>query len=292
MKNSQNNSVPSETTKNNSWLVQILLVVFGVTMLWFSIVSSWVTGNIFNEKVFVAAVSNALQSDRTRIAVSEGVINRLLAGYPLIRRAAGPTLTNTVSGILQSSQFQPVYDKAARQVFIQLTTPNPKPVEIDFQNAFTFVMPILEKLNPQLASKLDGLPQKVTVIEPGQLPSLYRLGAFLGFFGPIAGVAGLVIIGVLLYKASGIEQKLKLVVWGALSFSAFAFIFHLMVPTVELWLLARIPTETAGIIVSQVFDNLLGSFLQLSETVMILGFVVAGGTFVFLKFFLKKKISQ
>lgn len=274
----------SESESGANKFLPIFLVFVGVVLVWFAIVSTWITRNIFNQEVFVTAVSAALQSDQSRQVISETVVNRALEGRPLIKRAVGPTLTNTVSGILSSSQFQPVYDRAAQQVFIQLTTANPKPVEIDFQNAFTFVMPILEKLSPDIASRVENLPEKIVIIKPGQIPSIYSYGSFLSFFGPIFGVGGLILIGLMLWRVKVKAERLKLLVWTGVFFAGAAFVLNLMVPSLEMWMMAKISSEVVVTIVSQVFQSLIASFVVLTEIGIGLGLIVAIASFLFLKF--------
>ncbi len=269
--------------QGNSMVGPLLLLLVAVVFAWFSITSAWITRTIFNQQVFVSTVTAALQTPESRQAISESVVNRVLADYPIIRRAVGPTLVNTVSGVLASPQFQPVYEKAAQQVFIQMTTANPQEVSLDIKSATDFAAPIIDRLDPQLGARLANVPDKIVIIGKGEIPSIYDFGAKISFWGPVLGLVSIIIFGFLMWKAKGMEMRVKLVVWTAVYFAAIAFLIYFLIPSLEMRVMAQISNQAAVTVISQLFETMTASFIQMVMWIFYVSIAIIIGGFAFLK---------
>jgi len=229
----------------------------------------WFSNNILNREVFVSTTTQVLTSETSRNAISNEVVTLTQDSFPIIGTAAAPIIEKVVVGVLDTELFTNIFTKLSEEIYFQLTSPTPRPLEIKIGEILSFIQPFIEDQNPEL---FENIPTKITLIGPNEIPSLNSFATSLAILGPLSLIGGLVIVGGLWMR---ITEKRHYFISIGLVIAASGFLVASLIPVVGNILTAKLSSPNGVIIMTELYKTFTATLVDVSLAVMILGLVVA-----------------
>ncbi len=179
----------------NSKLKFVLLSSLAVFFLLIANSAIWVNKTIFNTQNFSQTTTDSLLSESSRNALANEVVDQALANRPLAKNVVQEPATKFISGLLATSQAQAGVQKVAAKLQIVLTSKNNENIEIDLSGIKQTVAKLIDLAGKEdSATKVEQVPDKVTLLDVSKLPKFYKLGTLFMWLAPITFISGLLIL--------------------------------------------------------------------------------------------------
>jgi hypothetical protein len=246
-------------------LIYLLGIIVSVFLIWVFIFSIWYSGSINNRTKFVNKTTKVLETETVRTAISNEIIEIVKEKRPLVGTLTAPVLSNIITGVLDTNLFDTIYKRIAGELHLQLTTKNPRPLQIDVKQTKEFIEPLVSSQDDTI---LNDFPDQIVLIKKGQFPSLYLFGAYLGIIGPAALITALVILGYIWLRTTNKRNyllKLFLVI------AAYGVLVYFLIPTLGTYLISKFQSVNLSIIVNEVYNAFTDPLAKASMASIIVG---------------------
>lgn len=250
-------------------LSSALAIVLAVLFFWVFIFNIWFKNNILNRENFVNTTVSVLSTEETRNAIADEVVGVVQQKAPVIGQITAPILTKVIVGVLDTDLFNNVFNKLAEEIYYQMTTSNPRPLEIKTGGIAVLISPLLADQNPNF---LKNFPDKIVIIKQGSIPSLYQFSNILSILGPVLLIAGLILAGFSWIKT--VNKRSFFVVFG-LTLAATGFIIYSMIPVVGNYITSSLSSPNAILILTNIYDAFTYKIVDFSLYVLVIGLVLA-----------------
>jgi len=175
----------------------------------------WMNQNFLNNQNFSQKVSSVLAQDSSREAIGQEVSDQVFKDKPVLGKVAGDKLSSIVTSILGTDIANKVVTRVSSDTVLYLTSAKQKPIEISLSEIKPVIVTLSTVLNSlyttsNISIDSSTIPDKIVLLEPGTIPSLYRYSVILSWMVPFAAilVLGLFALIVKLRKLS-IRQGIK-----------------------------------------------------------------------------------
>ncbi len=243
----------------------------------------WMNQNFLNNQNFSQKVSSVLAQDSSREAIGQEVSDQVFKDKPVLGRVAGDKLSSIVTSILGTDIANKVVTRVSSDTVLYLTSAKQKPIEISLSEIKPIIVTLSTVLNSvdktsNVSIDSSTIPDKVVLLEPGTIPSLYRYSVILSWMVPFSAiiVLGLFALIVRLRKLS-IRQGIKRAGILLLSSSVIGMIVGPIFkpPAVSMLQSASLRTLT-----SNLYDAFWGPFFTQMTYMFILGFILIAVSFI------------
>jgi len=243
----------------------------------------WMNQNFLNNQNFSQKVSSVLAQDSSREAIGQEVSDQVFKDKPVLGRVAGDKLSSIVNSILGTDIANKVVTRVSSDTVLYLTSAKQKPIEISLSEIKPVIVTLSTVLNSvdktsNVSIDASTIPDKIVLLEPGTIPSLYRYSVILSWMVPFAAilVIGLFALIVRLRKLS-IRQGIKRAGILLLSSSVIGMIVGPIFkpPAVSMLQSASLRTLT-----SNLYDAFWGPFFTQMTYMFILGFILIAVSFI------------
>lgn len=248
---------------------KIIGLFVSVVFVWVFLFSVWYSNNIINQEKFVATTTQVLESETVRDAISSQIITTVQLRRPIIGSVAAPLLTKIISGVMDSNLYSNLNTKLAQELHLQLTSANPRELTIELKPTKDLLGPFIERSNPGLIS---SIPDSLTIIRRGQIPSLYKFGTLLTLLGPILLIAALAIMGLIWIKVTDKRNYITIL---SLCFTATALFVYFLIPTAGNYIAAQANTVNIATIINEVYNAFTISIYNFAFNVMLVSLAIA-----------------
>lgn len=235
----------------------------------------WLNRQVFDTGNFTNTAKTALLSDSSRDALANEVVSNALANRPVVNRFAGDTLTDIVSGMLGSNQFNKLFDGVVSRAQSYLISPNQESIVIELATVKDPVERIVAAIgqmtdNSELTGQqVSRIPDTITLLDANKVPDLYSVSIAILWAGPLLLIAALVVLTApyvhrrILWTYTLIAQGIAVVLAG---------IFALLIgPMVRPPVIGLMPDANIRTIVGNVFDAFIATFNSQSWWLIWLG---------------------
>ena len=243
----------------------------------------WMNQNFLNNQNFSQKVSSVLAQDSSRDAIGQEVSDQVFKDKPVLGRVAGDKLSSIVTSILGTDIANKVVTRVSSDTVLYLTSAKQKPIEISLSEIKPVIVTLSTVLNSvdktsNVSIDSSTIPDKIVLLEPGTIPSLYRYSVILSWMVPFSAiiVLGLFALIVRLRKLS-IRQGIKRAGILLLSSSVIGMIVGPIFkpPAVSMLQSASLRTLT-----SNLYDAFWGPFFTQMTYMFILGFILIAVSFI------------
>jgi hypothetical protein len=243
----------------------------------------WMNQNFLNNQNFSQKVSSVLAQDSSREAIGQEVSDQVFKDKPVLGRVAGDKLSSIVTSILGTDIANKVVTRLSSDTVLYLTSAKQKPIEISLSEIKPVIVTLSTVLNSvdttsNISIDSSTIPDKIVLLEPGTIPSLYRYSVILSWMVPFAAilVLGLFALIVKLRKLS-IRQGIKRAGILLLSSSVIGMIVGPIFkpPAVSMLQSASLRTLT-----SNLYDAFWSPFFTQMTYMFILGFILIAVSFI------------
>ncbi len=243
----------------------------------------WMNQNFLNNQNFSQKVSSVLAQDSSREAIGQEVSDQVFKDKPVLGKVAGDKLSSIVTSILGTDIANKVVTRVSSDTVLYLTSAKQKPIEISLSEIKPVIVTLSTVLNSvdktsNVSIDASTIPDKIVLLEPGTIPSLYRYSVILSWMVPFAAiiVIGLFALIVRLRKLS-IRQGIKRAGILLLSSSVIGMIVGPIFkpPAVSMLQSASLRTLT-----SNLYDAFWGPFFTQMTYMFILGFILIAVSFI------------
>ena len=243
----------------------------------------WMNQNFLNNQNFSQKVSSVLAQDSSREAIGQEVSDQVFKDKPVLGKVAGDKLSSIVTSILGTDIANKVVTRVSSDTVLYLTSAKQKPIEISLSEIKPVIVTLSTVLNSvdkssNVSIDASTIPDKIVLLEPGTIPSLYRYSVILSWMVPFAAilVIGLFALIVRLRKLS-IRQGIKRAGVILLSSSIIGMIIGPIFkpPAVSMLQSASLRTLT-----SNLYDAFWGPFFTQMTYMFILGFILIAVSFI------------
>ena len=243
----------------------------------------WMNQNFLNNQNFSQKVSSVLAQDSSREAIGQEVSDQVFKDKPVLGKVAGDKLSSIVTSILGTDIANKVVTRVSSDTVLYLTSAKQKPIEISLSEIKPVIVTLSTVLNSvdktsNVSIDSSTIPDKIVLLEPGTIPSLYRYSVILSWMVPFSAiiVLGLFALIVRLRKLS-IRQGIKRAGILLLSSSVIGMIVGPIFkpPAVSMLQSASLRTLT-----SNLYDAFWGPFFTQMTYMFILGFILIAVSFI------------
>jgi len=257
------------SAKTQKTIFSLVGIIVSVLFIWIFLFSVWYSNNINNKTNFVNHVTEVLETETVRTAISNEIIDVVKQRRPLVGEIAAPVLSNVITGVLDTNMFAGVYSRMAGELHLQLTTKNPRPLIIDVKQAKQFIEPLISSQDDSI---LNSFPDQIVIIKENQIPSLYLFGPYLGILGPASLIAAFVILGLIWAKT---KNKRAFFIKLFLTISASGVLVYFLIPTIGTYLISQFQSVNLSIIVSQVYSSFTDPIVKTAMLAVVIGIIGA-----------------
>ena len=243
----------------------------------------WMNQNFLNNQNFSQKVSSVLAQDSSREAIGQEVSDQVFKDKPVLGKVAGDKLSSIVTSILGTDIANKVVTRVSSDTVLYLTSAKQKPIEISLSEIKPVIVTLSTVLNSvdkssNVSIDASTIPDKIVLLEPGTIPSLYRYSVILSWMVPFAAilVIGLFALIVRLRKLS-ILQGINRAGVILLSSSVIGMIIGPIFkpPAVSMLQSASLRTLT-----SNLYDAFWGPVFTQMTYMFILGFILIAVSFI------------
>lgn len=255
--------------KSDFSIGKILGISFAVLFFWIFVFNIWFSNTIFNRDNFVNTTTQVLTSESSRNAISAEVVELTQESFPIIGTAAAPLIEKVVGGVLATDLFTNIFTKLSEEIYYQLTTESPKPLELAIGQVLNLIKPFLDDQNSEL---FDQIPSKVTIIGANEIPSLYNFSQVLAILGPLSLIAGLAIVGLLWMRI--LDKRHYFIIIG-LAVATSGFLVFSLIPILGNFITSGISSANGIFIINELYNAFTKNLVDFSLLVLILGLLTA-----------------
>lgn len=253
----------------------ILLSSLAVLFLLVANSALWVNRTIFNTENFSQITTDSLLSESSRNAMANEVVDQALKDRPVVKNVVQEPATKFISGLLATSQAQAGVERVVSKLHIVLTSEDTENVEIDLtgiKQTASKLIDLANKEDGQAATKVESLPDKITLLDTSQFPKFYKLGTAFMWLAPITLVAGLLILAWPHIKAK--KVKLDVLLSQGLIVLAAYFIGLLFGPLFRPPVLAQFNNANLRTVAENLYNSFIASFNSQIQLLLVLGLVM------------------
>ena len=238
-----------------------VVTVFAVILLLISTTYYWYKNYIYNVDAFSTRVVETIQTDQVSNAIAKEIVSEALSGAPLLENLLGDFATSAISGLLGSSEFEPVIDKAARKFHEIVIVEEPQDITLDISPIVNISSALLtvttiteldvsEEIQDDL-EKIASMDTEVVLVEAEEIPSMYNITVTMAWLGPLAGFFGILLI---IYALWATADRVQTVVNFGVFLSAGVLLYLLAIPYFQSIVVTSTTNPLTRVIVDAVFE--------------------------------------
>ena len=164
-------------------LLALMLYVFNVGL--------WVNSNVIDTEAFVEATVSSLQTESSRIAVAEIIVDELATDTPIVLLLREP-LVDLFAAILETPRFAVVLFNVGELLHVAVIEGDGAAIETDLSSIEQLVRVPLRAIAPDLESLIPSdFFDSVTIVEAGKIPDASPYVAIARFTAIAAAVVAL-----------------------------------------------------------------------------------------------------
>jgi hypothetical protein len=257
----------------------ILTAVIAALLLFVANTAIWANRAIFDTNTFTTTAVTSLTSESSRQALAQEVVDRALADKPTIKSVIGGTATKLVSGLLGTSQFNAVLEKAVGKLQVYMTSNNQKSISLDLSGVKNTVEKLLtvadsRGANTENASeRVSALPDELVLLNAENVPSFYNYGLVFLWMGPLCAVGALALLAYPYLRDRRQYYKVALIQGSALVVAGLLCL--LVGPLVRPPVLANINSPNMRVVVGNLYDSFVAIFNQQAYWLIVAGVLLA-----------------
>jgi hypothetical protein len=257
----------------------VLTAVIAALLLFVANTAIWANRAIFDTSTFTNTAVSSLTSDSSRQALAQEVVDRALADRPIVKNIAGNTATKLVGGLLGTSQFNAVLEKAVGKLQVYLTSNEQKSISVDLSGVKGTVEKLVGVANDKGANtdnvedRLSTIPDEIVLVNADNIPSFYTYGLIFLWLGPISALLAL---GLLVYPYLRDRTKYyKIAIIQGVALVVAGLVSLLVGPLVRPPALANITSPNMRIVVGNLYDSFISIFNQQAYWLIAAGILLA-----------------
>jgi hypothetical protein len=255
-----------------------LLLVLGALLIALSAVGFWVQWTLMSEDGFVTLTGEVLAAPDTREAIALGLVDRLLADYPVLRALVGDPIVSVVEALLGSTLFTTIFDFVATHIWEVLFRDGGQ-VVINLEPLQSFLHGILTTIAPNLAADLSAqdLPSELVLLDPDQVPDMGQIENQITWLSWLALLIGLGVTIFAIWRVWS-QQALRyaVVAWTGIILAVVAIVVALLtVPTRQTVVLA-VARPVGRTVVATTYDIVSQRLVAMLMGLVLIGAVMAG----------------
>lgn len=263
-----------------SWLRRYKSIFFLTVATIFLLLAQsayWLNHTIFDQKSFNSIVSTTLQSESSREAIAQNIINRALEDKPILRRTVGPQATQLVTGLLGTDLATQSFNTVIDRTYAYLTSKNPQPIAIDLTSIkvpLSGLVSFAERLGREASFDPSNIPDSIELFNPKNIPDIYSYSIALLWLGPLFWLSSIIIFALYIYRGRAVYAKRVYIVGGlCIAVSGVGLLFGPIIPPT---VAALVPTLELRPVVGDLISNLLQPFTQqMYVTIILTGLFLA-----------------
>jgi hypothetical protein len=262
-----------------SWLRRYKSIFFLTVATIFLLLAQsayWLNHTIFDQRSFNNIVSTTLQSESSREAIAQNIINRALEDKPILRRTVGPQATQLVTGLLGTDLATQSFNTVIDRTYAYLTSENPQPIAIDLTSIkvpLSGLVSFAERLGREVTFDPSFIPDSIELFNPKNIPDFYSYSIALLWLGPLFWLSSFIIFATYIYRGRVVYAK-RVYIVGSL-FIAVSGIGLLFGPIIPPTVAALVPTLELRPVVGDLISNLLQPFTrQMYVTIIVTSLIL------------------
>jgi hypothetical protein len=242
----------------------VTLAVLAALLLLVASIAFWFNSYVFNQGRFTQLTTSALQQESSRNALATELTDRLFANRPLLARVAEEPTIRIISGALGSSLADKVFTHAVNSLQAIATSPNPQDITLDlttFKQVASRIAGVFDVPEGETAVQAQDVPDTVTLVSADKVPNIYNAGIILLWVGPLAAIAALLMILIVIYRQRHAWHNVAMVlaVQSAALFAAWLLAL-LFGPLFKPMVLAAVQSPNMQTVVGNVYTAFVDSF--------------------------------
>jgi hypothetical protein len=233
--------------------------------------------NFVNSQNFSQKVSSVLALDSSREAIGNEVSDQVFKDKPILEQVAGDKLSSIVTSLLGTDIANKLVTRVSNDTVVYLTASKQKPIEINLAEIKPVILALskaVDAIDKTGSVSLDAsnIPDKIVLVEPGTIPSLYRYSVILAWMVPFAAlmVIGLFVLIVRLRKLS-IRQGVKR---AGVIFMSSSLLGMAIGPVVKPPAIAMLQSMNLRTLTSNLYDEFWGPYFTQMSYMFILGLIL------------------
>lgn len=248
------------------------LLACSVVLLVLANIGLWTNRTLADEERFADAAAEVLDRDEVRRELADSIVREVMAGNPVLYRLAARPAEIAVADLLATRGMQATLQSIARLLHRMLTT--------DERPAFIITQPLLQAIAltvavvaPLQAASLtfDGSTTQVEMFARQDVPSYKRYVKSMRVVGPLAGLAGLVLLAASALDGGSRSRGLKRTAFALVATSAVTLL--LIVP-LRAATVAPIDDPAARTVVAGVYGEFVWLLVAQTAVLLIVGVVL------------------
>jgi hypothetical protein len=230
-----------------------------------------------SESGFVELTGEVLAAPQTREAIALGLVDRLLADYPILRALVGDPIVSVVEALLGSTLFTTIFNFVATHIWEVLFRDGGQ-VVINLEPLQSFLHGILTTIAPNLAADLSAqdLPSELVLLDPDQVPDLGQIETQITWLSWLALLVGLGVTIFAIWRVWGQPAlRYAVIAWTGILLAAISIIVALLtVPTRQTVTLA-VARPVGRTVVGTTFDIVSQRLVAMLMGLVLVGAVLA-----------------
>lgn len=258
-----------------------VVTVFAVILLLISTTYYWYKNYIYNVDAFADRVVETIQTDQVSNAIATDIVSEALSGAPLLENLLGDFASSAISGLLGSSEFEPVIDKTARKFHEIVIAEEPEDITLDISpivnisSALLTVTTITDlgvsgEVQDDL-EKIASMDTEVVLVQAEEIPSMYNITYTMAWLGPLAGFIGVIL---LVYALWATADRVQTVVNFGVFLSAGVLLYLLAIPYFQSIVVASTTNPLTRVIVDTVFELFSHDLVNILRVAGIVGLFI------------------
>lgn len=240
----------------------------------------WVNQTLFDKQTFTSITQSVIQSEESRQAVANGIVDRALADKPILKRTISDKATKLLTGLLGTDLVTQATNLVIDKAYAYATSPNPEPIDFDLTAIKTPVARIVafaEDQGREIQFDPNDIPDTVVLFEPTNLPDIHGYSVKMLWLGPLFWLSSLLIFSLYIYRGGRQYYAKRVYIVGAV-IGMVALIGLLAGPVIPPPLAALTPqTGLRGIV-----EDLISAFLKpFTQQMIITLLITAVALFIF-----------
>jgi hypothetical protein len=187
---------------SKTWI--IVLSIIATVFILIANFALWLQRDIFDQDRFVSTSVSVIRTKPVREAIAAEIVQDAFSSLPALESIIGDFLQTNLSALLDSKAVKPALEDIATQIHTALTAKQPQPVQIDISAVTGPAKAVVNNvpgIDPQIKKAVKSLPNAVVLVKKGDIPSIYSVGTFFLWFGPLAGLIGLGLFVIVIWLA-------------------------------------------------------------------------------------------
>jgi hypothetical protein len=241
----------------------------------------WVNRSFFDTQRFSNTVTTSLTSESSRNAIAAEATDRILADRPITRRLLGSQITSLVAASLNSDLANNSMLKLSQRVQLYMTSSDQQSVVLELggiKDITSKFIGILGKEDGTINTAISNAPDTIILLDEEKIPSLYSVSVAFLWLGPLAVIAVIACVALLLYR-----NRKSLYTWAyAISGSLLvAAIFGLLYgPLFRPPVTSAARTINGRVVVGNLYDAFMGQFASIMYVLLYTVLIALAALFI------------